>query len=42
MHTLALRLGKTVRELEEGMSMSELNNWVAYFEIKDEEGRQND
>jgi len=26
-------LGKTVRELESEMTMSEVNNWIAYFEI---------
>ena len=32
MHKLALDLGKTIRELECVLTMSELNEWVAYFE----------
>jgi hypothetical protein len=35
--TLALRLGKTIREIE-GMSLDEFNEWLAYFRLtaKDE------
>ncbi len=32
---LADRLGKTIEEIEE-ISISEMNEWLAYFNIKDE------
>ena len=32
---LADRLGKTIEEMEE-ISVSEMNEWLAYFEIKAE------
>jgi hypothetical protein len=33
---LALELGKTIRELEEEMSMSELMEWVVYLNYVDD------
>ena len=42
MFRLALELGKTVRELEQELTQSEFNEWVAYFKLIDEERSKND
>lgn len=42
MFRLALSLGKTVGELEQELTMSEFNEWIAYFEFMDETREKND
>jgi len=35
-YTLALKLGKTVREIRTEMSSSEYHSWIAYFKEVDQ------
>lgn len=42
MFRLAFELGKTVQELEDGMSSSEFNEWIAYLKMIDERSTNND
>ena len=41
MFRLALDLGKTIQEIENGMTSSEIIEWVAYFEIVKERSDKN-
>lgn len=34
LHRLALALGRTVRELEDGMTARELRDWVVYYDLE--------
>lgn len=34
LHRLALALGRTVRELEQGMTARELDDWARYYELE--------